>query len=163
MYIRFLTLYLLDSLEKDTRSHEDFVIRLTKRFRIARKDLDLEARFTLKRTSDPIPQRVALIEHRVDIALNFSSFHLALITNLSNRKKGRERKMKKVSIAEGSLYTRRTGVNFSPTWAWSSVPRRGKTSMSNQCVQNLLLAVYPLFRADTTWRPAVRARPQRTW
>lgn len=81
------------------------------------KDLDLEDLFLRERQ---IQSRSALIEHRVDIALNFSSFHLALIENLSNqrkKKKKKKRKMKKVSIAEGSLYTRRTGVNFSPTWA----------------------------------------------
>lgn len=52
------------------------------------KDLDLEDLFLRERQ---IQSRSALIEHRVDIALNFSSFHLALIENLSNRRKKKKK------------------------------------------------------------------------
>lgn len=53
------------------------------------KDLDLEDLFLRERQ---IQSRSALIEHRVDIALNFSSFHLALIENLSNRRKKKKKR-----------------------------------------------------------------------
>lgn len=38
-------------------------------------------------------------------------------------------------VAEVSLWTRRTGVNFSPAWAWSSVSRREGFNVQSVCAK----------------------------